>query len=192
MNRENGNLFQLLVDLSQYIDSCVSFNGVHSARVADLVMFVAQQMDFDSEYLRIVYWAGLLHDIGKLAVPEYVLSKQGPLSEDEWKLMRLHPTVGANIVNAIPKVAGVAPFIYSHQEKFDGSGYPEGLQGEEIPLGARILTVVDAYDAMTNDRYYRKAPGHSYALNELCEKGGNHFDPEVVNVFLGVVEEVRC
>lgn len=155
-------------------------------------MCVAQQMDFDSEYLRYVYWAGLLHDIGKLAVPEYVLSKRGPLSEEEWRLMRLHPTVGANIVNAIPNVARVAPFIYSHQEKFDGSGYPEGLSGEEIPLGARILTVVDAYDAMTNDRYYRKAPGHVYALNELREKGGNHFDPEVVNIFLGVVEEVRC
>ena len=158
---------QLLINLSRYIDSQVSFTGRHSAQVADWVRFTARKLDFSEFEVHSVYWAALLHDIGKIGVPRAVLRKDGPLTETEWTVMRLHPTVGANIVRSLKAIAHTAPMIYYHQEKFDGSGYPEGLQGEDIPIGARILAVVDAYEAMTHDRVYRKARSHGEAISEL-------------------------
>lgn len=178
---------QFLINLSRYIDSRVSFNGKHSAQVAYWVRSTARKLDYEEFDARSIFWAALLHDIGKIGVPEYILSKAGPLSEQEWTMMRLHPIVGANIVKSLKTLAHIAPIIDAHQEKYDGTGYPQGLKGDEIPLGARILAVVDAYDAMTNDRVYRKACSHNEAAEELKQNGGTHFDPDVVEAFLTVV-----
>jgi putative nucleotidyltransferase with HDIG domain len=178
---------KLLLYLSRYIDSRVSGCGKHSTQVAQLVKTTARKMDCEEEEVRSVYWAALLHDIGKIGVPDKVLSKAGPLTEDEWDVMKLHPAVGSNIVQSLKSISHIAPVIYAHQEKYDGSGYPEGLQGEQIPLAARILTVVDAYDAMTTDRHYRKARTHEEAAKELLQLGGKQFDPQVVEAFLEVV-----
>ena len=185
MNEDKQSFWiKLLLYLSRDIDSRVSGSGKHSTQVAQLVKTTARKMDCDEEEIRSIYWAGLLHDIGKIGVPDKVLSKAGPLTDDEWDVMKLHPAVGSNIVQSLQSISHIAPVIYAHQEKYNGSGYPEGLQGEQIPLGARILTVVDAYDAMTSDRHYRRARSHAEAAEELLQLGGKQFDPQVVEVFL--------
>lgn len=175
---------QLYINLSRYIDSRVCLDGRHSAKVANLVRSTAYNLEMDEQDVQRVYWAALLHDIGKIGVPDTVLRKNGPLTCDEWNIMKLHPTVGANMVKSLKKIEHIAPDIFSHQEKYDGSGYPLGLSGEQIPLGARILAVVDAYEAMTHDRVYRKARSHQEAVKELRQLEGKHFDPVVVESFL--------
>src|SRR5213075_3122047 len=127
--------------------------------------------------------AALLHDIGKLAVPEHILSKPGPLTPEEFQKIRAHPKVGADIISAVPFPYPVAPLILSHHERWDGKGYPSGLKGEEIPLGARILSVVDYYDALTSDRPYHKAMSVSAAHGLLQQEAGRALDPRVVQTF---------
>ena len=144
---------------------------------------IAKEMSVDPKKLRLIHWSALLHDVGKLGVPESVLAKAGPLDEQEWIMMKLHPTIGASMIRSLNGISKLAPIVITHQEKFDGSGYPYGLRGEKIPLGGRILAVADAYDAMTNDRVYRKACHHSDAIYELKALSGSHFDPQVVQAF---------
>lgn len=188
MNTNQQNVWiQLMLSFSKRIDARISLSGGHSAQVASLGKSTARQLDCSEQDIQTVHWAALLHDVGKLGVPERILTKAGPLTEKEWLLIKLHPTVGANMVQMSDSMAHVAPVIYAHQERYDGSGYPEGLRGDEIPLGARILAVVDAYEAMTNDRYYRKARLPEEALTELRRNVGGHFDPQVVQAFLNVI-----
>ena len=123
---------------------------------------------------------GRLHDVGKVAIPDAVLQKPGRLTENEWVLMRAHAAVGADVVRRLPALRVLAPLIHAHHEKWDGSGYPDGLTGEEIPLGARIVAVADAYGAMTTDRPYRPACTPAAALAELRRCAGTQFDPDVV------------
>lgn len=176
-----------MIRITRQIDEWIYEDGGHSIQVAFWARRTAEALRFSEDESVAVYQAALLHDIGKVAVPVELLSKNGPLDDEEWQLMRLHPVVGANIVGCFPSAAQLAPWIYHHQEKFDGSGYPEGLSGERIPLAARLLTVVDAYDAMTQHRCYRRALGHGYAVRELSDKRGAHFDPIIVDTFLQVV-----
>lgn len=183
---------KLLISLSRYIDTKVSCSGRHSAQVAFWVKSLAHQFTMSEKEINGLYWASLLHDIGKIGVPLDVLSKEGPLDKNEWALMKLHPTIGANIVKLLKSIEYVAPTIHYHQEKYDGSGYPEGLQGEDIPLGARLLAVADAYDAMTSERYYAKARPHEEALHELVQLKGQHFDPTVVDTFVEIVAPITC
>jgi HD-GYP domain-containing protein (c-di-GMP phosphodiesterase class II) len=137
----------------------------------------------------------LLHDIGKIGIPDGILLKPGPLTEDEWKIMRRHPEIGKQLIEKIPFLHGAVPIVYSHHEKWDGSGYPRGLKGEEIPLGARIFMVVDAFDAITFDRPYSKAQPFDVAKSEIKRCAGKHFDPGVVTAFFNVpetlLEEIR-
>jgi ribonuclease P protein subunit RPR2 len=129
-----------------------------------------------------------LHDIGKVGIPEHILCKAGPLSVDEWTVMRNHPIIGAQIVAPIAFLADTVELIRHHHERFDGSGYPDGLEGESIPLGARIFSVADSFDAMTSDRPYRGSIGIDRALEELRNGAGSQFDPLVVGVFVDMVE----
>jgi HD-GYP domain-containing protein (c-di-GMP phosphodiesterase class II) len=130
-----------------------------------------------------------LHDIGKVGIPETILCKAGPLSVDEWTVMRNHPIIGAQIVSPIAFLADAVDLIRHHHERFDGSGYPDGLAGDAIPLAARIFAVADSFDAMTSDRPYRGAIGLEPALEEIRAGSGTQFDPEVVHVFIGMVEQ---
>jgi HD-GYP domain-containing protein (c-di-GMP phosphodiesterase class II) len=134
-----------------------------------------------------VYWASMLHDIGKIGISTRVLRKRAALTEDDWILIKMHPTIGSNIVSSIDALPALAPTISAHQEKFDGTGYPKGLKGDDIPLGARILGIADAYQAMVEHRYYREARTHEEAITELQKVKGSQFDPAVLDVFINVV-----
>ncbi len=132
----------------------------------------------------------LLHDAGKIGVPERILSKPGPLSAAEWRIMRTHPVIGYQMLKNIPFMTTAAEIVRCHHEMFDGSGYPERLRGEEIPLPARAFSIVDAFDAMTTDRPYRPAMAVERAAAELERMAGTQFDPEVITVFLPLIERL--
>src|SRR5262249_59874077 len=140
--------------------------------------------------------AALLHDIGKLAVPEHILSKPGPLTEEEFQKIRIHPQVGAEIIATVPFPYPVAPLILSHHERWDGSGYPHGLRGEQIPLGARMLSAVDYYDAVTSERPYHKTLTHESAIELMQNQAGKALDPAVVmrltELFPTLIEQERA
>jgi putative nucleotidyltransferase with HDIG domain len=160
----------------------------HSRRVAAFSVAVARELNLAGDYLLDVERAGILHDIGKLAVPDGILSKPGPLTPEEWQEMRRHPDVGYQLVRDVPFLGRAAEIVYAHHERFDGTGYPRAIKGEDIPLGARIFAVVDTYDAITSDRPYRLARPHEYALEEIRRHAGTQFDPMVVAAFLTAVK----
>jgi len=161
----------------------------HSRRVTDLSLIVARELGIQGDELLDIERAAILHDIGKLAVPDAILSKPGPLTPDEWMEMRRHPDVGCQMVRDVPFLSCAADIIRGHHERLDGTGYPRNLKGEEIPIGARIFAVVDAYDAMTSDRPYRLALSHEEALAEIRRETGTQFDPVVVVTFFAAVRK---
>jgi diguanylate cyclase (GGDEF)-like protein len=169
--------------------------GAHSARVRIYAMAIARAYGIPEAELRDIEHGVMLHDIGKIGIPDSILLKPGPLSPDEWKVMRTHPEVGRRVVEHIPFLAGAVPIVYHHHERWDGNGYPEGLRGEGIPLGARIFAVADALDAMTFDRPYSRAVPLEAAREEIARCSGTHFDPAVVSTFLAIplegLEELR-
>lgn len=179
---------KILQSLSGEIDSVISETGNHSLRVARWSETIARKLRLNEEDVKNLYWGALLHDVGKIALPRDILKKKGPLTKDEWHYIELHPTIGANLAGAVSSLSQAVPIIMAHQEKFDGNGYPLGLQGSNIPMGARILTVVDAYDAMTDQRPYRKPRTHKQAIIELQRNRGQQFDPLIVDTFCSVVE----
>jgi HD-GYP domain-containing protein (c-di-GMP phosphodiesterase class II) len=132
----------------------------------------------------------LLHDAGKVGIPERILGKPGPLTAAEWRVMRTHPLIGYQMLQGIPFMTTAAAIVRSHHEMFDGSGYPEGLKGDEIPIAARVFSVVDAFDAMTTDRPYRAALTIDHAASEIARMAGTQFDPEVCAVFVPLCERL--
>jgi diguanylate cyclase (GGDEF)-like protein len=167
-------LLQVLNEQDKGLDE----HGDHVAELSAEVAEALHQPELEVQRIRL---AATLHDIGKAAIPESVLNKPGPLDEQEWAFIHRHTLVGERIVHAAPALAGTAPLIRSSHERLDGSGYPDGLRGEQIPLGARIIAVCDAYDAMTTDRSYRSAGTVDAAVKELRRCSGSQFDPGVVD-----------
>ncbi len=161
----------------------------HCQRVTAFCIAIAKAMPVTPAYLPILARAAFLHDIGKMAVPDGILRKPGPLNDDEKKIMRTHCDIGYNMLIRIPFLRDAAEIVLAHQEFFDGTGYPRGLKGEQIPLGARIFTIADSLDAMISDRPYRKALPMSYACGEIRRCSGTQFDPKVVDVFLKIPEQ---
>jgi putative nucleotidyltransferase with HDIG domain len=157
------------------------YTAAHEEGVAELAVGVASQMGLSTGEQQTVRYAALTHDIGKLAVPSEILNKPGPLDPDEWTVMKRHSIVGAELLRQIPYFSDVHPIVRSHHERWDGNGYPDGLQGAEIPLGARILTACDSYSAMVTDRPYRRAMSRSAAEAELMGNAGSQFDGDVVD-----------
>jgi putative nucleotidyltransferase with HDIG domain len=149
-------------------------------------MALAQKMGLSDDQMQELRRGALMHDIGKIGVPDAILNKPGPLSEDEWVQMRRHSSLGVDILEGIMFFQGAIDIVGASHERYDGSGYPHGLKGEEIPLGARIFTIADALDAITSDRPYRKAQPFDVALKEIKSKRGTQFDPKVVDAFLAI------
>jgi len=178
---------QLLINISKFVDKRVSKSGQHCEKVAKWASTTARELRMDDDEVKNVYWASILHDIGKIGISDRILRKKAALTQDDWVLIKMHPTIGSNIVCSIDALPSLAPTISAHQEKYDGTGYPKGLRGKDIPLGARILGIADAYQAMVEHRYYREARTHEEAVTELKKVRGTQFDPEVLDVFLNVV-----
>jgi putative nucleotidyltransferase with HDIG domain len=155
----------------------------HSERVVNFSLRLGRELGLDEEQMRSLEFGSLLHDIGKIGVPDAILRKPAKLSESEWVKMREHPLHGQKILRGIEFLEGAARVVAQHHERWDGSGYPAGLKGEEIDINARIFAVADAFDAMTSDRVYRKGRGYDEALAELDEHAGRQFDPAVVASF---------
>jgi putative nucleotidyltransferase with HDIG domain len=162
------------------------FTEGHSLGVADIAVDIAEEMDFADEDIHFLRQAALLHDIGKLALDPTVVDKAGPLSPEEYEEIKQHPLIGARIVSKEPSFAVVAPTVRHHHEMTDGSGYPDGLAGETIPLGARILAVADAFDAMQRQVAYREPLSAYEAASEVVRVKGIQFDPDVVDAFIKV------
>lgn len=177
---------QTVSALASAIDVRDSYTSGHSQRLAELAVKIGQAMGCDKDELEDIRWGALLHDIGKIGVPDDILRKPSSLENHEMEIMRQHPEIGARIVEGVKNLATVAPIIRAHQERYDGSGYPDGLQADAIPRIARIISVADAYVAMTDERVYRKARSHEAALKEIERCAGSQFDPKVVNAFLTV------
>ena len=163
----------------------------HSDRVAAIARIIAREVGYSNERAERLHLTGLLHDIGKIGVPDQVLNKPGRLDDDERDAIQQHPEIGYEILRSIPSLEDVLPGVLHHHECLDGTGYPHGLCGEEIPLDARILSVADAFDAMTSDRPYRSGMQVSRAVGILTEGAGQQWDPEIVAVFLSQ-REAAC
>jgi PAS domain S-box-containing protein len=181
----------VVLSLARAMDAHDGAGPGHGAMVAHWAEALARRMGCSPAEAREVRWAALLHNVGKVAIPEEVLRKPGPLSPDELALVQRYPVIGEQILEAVPRFRGVAKLVRHHRERWDGTGYPDGLRGEEIPLGARILAVVDAYNAMTDHRRYRVASSHADAVAELQRHAGTQFDPGVVRAFVELLEESR-
>jgi diguanylate cyclase (GGDEF)-like protein/putative nucleotidyltransferase with HDIG domain len=176
--------------LARAIDAKDQTGQSHIRRVQTYAAGLARGFGMSDDDIQGVKTAALLHDIGKLAVPEHILSKPGPLTQEEFQKIRIHPQVGAEIMSAVPFPYPVAPLILSHHERWDGKGYPHGLKGTDIPLGARILSVVDYYDALTSERPYHKAMTHEGALALLQQEAGRALDPSVVEMFVAMIPQM--
>lgn len=181
-----------LLALASLLDAREQATGRHSLRVRDLALVLGRQMGMAECELNVLAQGALLHDIGKIAVPDAILLKPGALTEEEWKVMRTHPEVGYNILKISPYLQDVADLVYSHQERHDGTGYPRGLKGDGVSLGARLFAVVDAYDAMRSHRPYRRAMTSVRAVEELKRNAGTQFDPAVVAAFLRCQGEIEA
>jgi cyclic di-GMP phosphodiesterase len=180
---------QTVRSLALVVEAKDAGTGQHIERCRVYGMALLKEMGLDDEN-RSAEYGFLLHDSGKVGVPESVLNKPGPLTAAEWRIMRTHPVIGYQLVAAIPFLRSAGDVVRYHHEHFDGSGYPEGLRGEDIPLVARAFSVVDSFDAMTCDRPYRQALSVDQAVSELERMAGSQFDPEVARVFAPICERL--
>ena len=162
----------------------------HSKRVTAFTIAIARAMELPGERVRVIARGAFLHDVGKMAIPDAILRKPGRLTPEEQMLMREHAQLGYQMLHKIPFLKEAASIVYSHQERFDGTGYPRGLKGDQIPLGARIFAVADTFDAITSDRPYRAAQSISSARREIQRYSGHQFDPDVVDTFISSPEHI--
>ena len=179
---------EMVITLGRALDARDSYTGGHSERLADWAEATARLLGCRDEEAQDIRWGALLHDIGKIAVPDAILRKPAKLTDEEWQIMRQHPITGEQILRPIERMRGVARILRHHHERWDGKGYPDGIAGERIPLGARILAVVDAYSAITDDRPYKAARSHDEAVVELRKSAGTQFDQKIVEAFCKMLE----
>ena len=177
---------ELLLSMIQILELYDLYTRGHSENVARFSAMIAEKIDSNQEWIRKVYWAGLIHDIGKLLVPTNILNKPSKLTDEEFELIKMHPVWGAKVLNTSPQTKEIGHFVLYHHERYDGEGYLDGIQKDKIPLASRIIAVADAYDAMTSMRSYRAPLSVDEAEAQLIQSSGSQFDPDVVNVFLSL------
>lgn len=194
---ENSRLYEELKDsylqtltaLANAVEARDIYTRGHTERVCYMALSLCKEMGWNNEQLWEVKMGGILHDIGKIGVPDAVLNKAETLTPDEFEIMKQHPTCGARILENISFLSPATPFVLYHHERFDGKGYPYGLSRDQIPLQGRLMAVVDTFDAMTSDRPYRKAKSFKMALQEIKDCAGTQFDPQIAQLFLRVWEK---
>jgi HD-GYP domain-containing protein (c-di-GMP phosphodiesterase class II) len=191
---ENGESVQrlyweTLASITNALESKDVSTSHHTQDVGELALEIGLQFGLDEEQLRAVQLGAVLHDVGKIHVPEAVLKKAGPLTREEWRIMRRHPEEGERILQPITPLREVLPIVRGHHERWDGAGYPDGTAGGEIPLGARIVAVCDAFRAMVEPRPYRRPLSLEQALQELQRHAGQQFDPRCVEALVAVLAE---
>jgi HD-GYP domain-containing protein (c-di-GMP phosphodiesterase class II) len=182
------SFIKIILALAEAIDSADPDSHHHGYRTANIAVAVANQFSLTEEQIQNLRWASMLHDIGKVEISEEILCKPGPLSAEEWEIMRRHPLIGAEILQPVARLNAAAALILAHHERYDGSGYPYGLHGDEIPLEARILAAADAYSVMIQGRVYRGALTQAQAVAELKRCSGSDFDPQVIEALLALID----
>ena len=175
--------------LTAAIDAKDSYTFEHSCHVSDYAVLLAKKIGLEPNDIEIAKEAGLLHDIGKIGIPESILKKQGRLNDEEYEIMKTHVTNSIEMIHFLPNMNYVIPAVLSHHERYDGKGYPRGLKGEDIPLLGRILAVCDSFDAMTTKRTYKEAMSIDYAISELEHNKGTQFDPKLAEAFIELLKE---
>lgn len=185
------DLHEIVEALAAALDAKSSCMCGHSERVAELSLRLAQKLELSVEEQARIHIGAHLHDIGKIGVPDFILNKPGKLTEDEFAVIRQHPDIGSHIVGKVKVFRPVIDIVRHHHERFDGKGYPDGLTGREISLGARIVAVADAFDAMTTIRAYRQVFSYSEAMAEVQRCRGSQFDPDVVDALIALTEKLE-
>jgi len=185
------DLLEMIYGFARAIEAKDFYTGKHVEYTATIAATIAKKLHLPETEVEDIRRAGVLHDLGKVGIDEKILSKQGPLTPEEWEIIKTHPWIAAEILREIHSLKGAIPSILYHHERWDGKGYPLGLKGEEIPLGARIVAVSDVYQALISDRPYRKAYNKKKAIDIIKEESGYHFDPKIVDVFLQVIKKIK-
>jgi len=192
MNKKlNDSYIGTLGTLARLLETKDRVTETHSMRVVHYAMELGRSVGLSEQDMLDLEYGALLHDIGKVGVDDGILRKSGPLSEDEWQVIRQHPTIGFSVLKNLDFLRNALPVILHHQERFDGRGYPNGLKGEQIPILARIFTIADAFEAMVSDRPYRKAMKPEVAVQEIRRNAGTQFDPRLAGLFVKLFEEGR-
>ncbi len=190
---EKRNTLDLITSLAKTLDSRDPYTAFHSQNVATYSKGIAEEMNLDKNICKNIYIGGLLHDIGKIGIPENILNKSTKLSSEEFDLIKQHPVIGHSLVKHIKgfEQNKILQMILYHHERYDGKGYPFGLKGEEIPIEARIMAVADTFDAMTSHRVYRSPRTLEETLNELQNNKGTQFDPQIVEAFIKMIKKAE-
>ncbi len=179
---------QLMHALARVADECGNYTKDHSERVAIYSMEIARRMGKSRQEQYEIYQMGLLHDIGKIGVPDTIIEKPANLADKEYDMMKRHPMIGAKILQNITELPGLAVGARWHHERYDGSGYPDGLKGEAIPEEARIIAIADAYDAMSSERNYSDVMRQQYVRDEIEKGRGTQFDPNIAEILIGMMD----
>ncbi len=190
--RDLSELFyKTIKSISFALDAKDKYTHGHSLRVTLYSLALAKKLNLPDELLEEIETAGLLHDIGKIAIPEKILLKPGKLTEEEYNIIKSHPELGERLITGIEKLKLISNWLKSHHERYDGKGYPDGLVGEQIPISSRIIAIADTYDAMTSNRAYRGALSHEVAIEEIRSCSGTQFDPNLAEIFISIRDEIQ-
>jgi diguanylate cyclase (GGDEF)-like protein len=189
LEEDEKELLNSIRTLVSVINAKDRYTYGHSERVTDFSIKLAQKLNLPEKDIRLLKYAAFLHDIGKIEIDRDILNKAGPPDKEQWFILRQHPQWGSDIVKSVAKLQPIAPAILHHHENFDGSGYPAGISGKDIPLPARIIRITDSYDAMTTDRPYKKSMSKDEAIREIKRCAGTMFDPDLVNLFISIIDD---
>lgn len=183
--------YKTIKSIAHALDAKDEYTHGHSLRVTLYSMALAKKLDLSDNLLEEIETTGLLHDIGKIAIPEKILLKPGKLTDEEFEIIKKHPELGEHLINGIGKLKLISNWLKYHHERYDGKGYPEGLIGEQIPISSRIIAIADTYDAMTSTRAYRPALSHEAAIEEVKRCAGTQFDPKLAEIFISIGDEIN-